>query len=335
MDIHPRSNKMPGSKKSNSSVKRTSSYDSLKEPRPDDFESIESLDEEDLSDYRKGGYHHVQVGDLFKDGRYRVLRKLGWGHFSTVWLVFDEKTSRHGALKIVKSASQYTDAAIDEIHLLKKVVSSNKDAPGRRHVVELLDSFEHKGPNGVHICMVFEVLGENLLNLLHCYPKGLPISLVKRIAKQTLMALDYLHRECGIIHTDLKPENILVCVDNFESILQATQTAAQNTLKTIQESLPFTLIPNGNEASDTSSVLVQDLNGIDINTPDKTNKQENLLNNLNIKIADLGNACWIDKHFTDDIQTRQYRAPEIIVGAPWNETADMWSLACLVRLACS
>ncbi|KAJ9064371.1 serine/threonine protein kinase, CMGC [Entomophthora muscae] len=91
MDIHPRSNKMPGSKKSNSSVKRTSSYDSHKEPRPDDFESIESLDEEDLSDYRKGGYHHVQVGDLFKDGRYRVLRKLGWGHFSTVWLVFDEK----------------------------------------------------------------------------------------------------------------------------------------------------------------------------------------------------------------------------------------------------
>ncbi|KAJ9064372.1 serine/threonine protein kinase, CMGC [Entomophthora muscae] len=171
---------------------------------------------------------------------------------------------------------------------------------------------------------------KNLLNLLHCYPKGLPISLVKRIAKQTLMALDYLHRECGIIHTDLKPENILVCVDNFESILQATQTAAQNSLKTIQESLPFTLIPNGNEASDTSSVLVQDLNGIDINTPDKTNKQENLLNNLNIKIADLGNACWIDKHFTDDIQTRQYRAPEIIVGAPWNETADMWSLACLL-----
>eukprot|EP00954_Amorphochlora_amoebiformis_P021584 1347483-Amorphochlora_amoeboformis.AAC.1 len=29
------------------------------------------------------------------------------------------------------------------------------------------------------------------------------------------------------------------------------------------------------------------------------------------KISDLGNACWIDKHFSEDIQTRQYRSPEI------------------------
>ena len=29
------------------------------------------------------------------------------------------------------------------------------------------------------------------------------------------------------------------------------------------------------------------------------------------KIVDFGNACWIDKQFTDDIQTRQYRCPEV------------------------
>ena len=28
-------------------------------------------------------------------------------------------------------------------------------------------------------------------------------------------------------------------------------------------------------------------------------------------IVDFGNACWVDKHFTDDIQTRQYRSPEV------------------------
>lgn len=79
-----------------------------------------------------------------------------------------------------------------------------------------------------------------------------------------------------------------------------------------------------------SSALVQDLDCIDINTAGKTANPEDQIANMNIKIADLGNACWVDKHFTDDIQTRQYRAPEIIVGSPWNETADMWSLACLV-----
>ena len=35
---------------------------------------------------------------------------------------------------------------------------------------------------------------------------------------------------------------------------------------------------------------------------------------LKVKIADLGNACWEDHHYTDDIQTRQYRALEVILG---------------------
>ena len=50
-----------------------------------------------------------------------------------------------------------------------------------------------------------------------------------------------------------------------------------------------------------------------------------------VKIADLGNACWTYKHFTDDIQTRQYRAPEIILqNNKYNTTVDIWSLACVI-----
>ena len=47
-----------------------------------------------------GGYHPVRVGEKYKDGRYVVLRKLGWGHFSTVWLVQDTKTGVDAALKV-------------------------------------------------------------------------------------------------------------------------------------------------------------------------------------------------------------------------------------------
>lgn len=32
-------------------------------------------------------------------------------------------------------------------------------------------------------------------------------------------------------------------------------------------------------------------------------------------IVDLGNACWTHRHFSEDIQTRQYRAPEVLVGS--------------------
>ena len=40
-------------------------------------------EQEAPSDYVKGGYHPVKIGDLFHN-RYHVIRKLGWGHFSTV-----------------------------------------------------------------------------------------------------------------------------------------------------------------------------------------------------------------------------------------------------------
>mgnify|MGYP003384964136 FL=1 len=49
-----------------------------------------------------------------------------------------------------------------------------------------------------------------------------------------------------------------------------------------------------------------------------------------VKLVDLGNACWTHKHFTDDIQTRQYRSPEVILGAKYGTSADMWSVACIM-----
>lgn len=41
----------------------------------------------------KGGYHPVHVGEIY-NGRYHVLAKLGWGHFSTVWLCQDRPKTK-------------------------------------------------------------------------------------------------------------------------------------------------------------------------------------------------------------------------------------------------
>jgi serine/threonine-protein kinase SRPK3 len=54
---------------------------------------------------------------------------------------------------------------------------------------------------------------------------------------------------------------------------------------------------------------------------------------ISVKIADLGNACWVNHHFTNDIQTRQYRSPEVILGAKWGASTDVWSMAAMVRSA--
>jgi len=179
--------------------------------------------------------------DLFSR-RYIVIKKLGWGHFSTVWMVKDRKLAQQQqedsnaeseghyfyALKVQKSAEHYTEAAIDEVELLdciaserKKVESSllgtNKDPDAAqmvehsRYVATLHDSFFHSGPNGRHMCMVFGMLGCNLLSVIkaHNY-RGIPLQVVKKMTKGVCMGLDFLHRKCRIIHTDLKPENVLL-----------------------------------------------------------------------------------------------------------------------------
>lgn len=338
--------------------------------------------EEDLEDYCKGGYHPVKIGEKYKDGRYIIIRKLGWGHFSTVWLAKDNVNDCYVALKIVRSASHYTETALDEIKLLKRINTANPCHPGAAHIVSLLDQFEHQGPNGTHICMIFEVLGENLLSLIKKYDyRGIPIPLVKQITKQVLLGLDYLHRDCGIIHTDLKPENVLICINSEEAIAQVTNTSQaspqsddpnieklrHNPIITNSQPLTNSCIlsykrdvsmhdseerssneeffkkkdlnfneDNINKSNkDDDESLEKDISGISLETniekqsitpsssPDNTNY-------INVKIADLGNACWTHHHFTDDIQTRQYRSPEVLLGAKWGASTDCWSMSCMV-----
>lgn len=114
---------------------------------------------------------------------------------------------------MVKSAGRYAETARDEIKLLSRVAAASPTHPGRPHIVSFLDSFTHTvSPTVNHICIVFEPLGENLLALIERNrKKGVPRTLVKIIAKQTLLGLQYLHEECDLVHTDIKPENIRKC----------------------------------------------------------------------------------------------------------------------------
>ncbi|KAG8439943.1 hypothetical protein GDO86_005926 [Hymenochirus boettgeri] len=190
----------------------------LTEPSPPEPEEeilgSDDEEQEDPADYCKGGYHPVKIGDLF-NGRYHVIRKLGWGHFSTVWLCWDLQGKRFVAMKVVKSAQHYTETALDEIKLLRCVRESDPGDPNKDMVVQLIDDFKISGMNGMHVCMVFEVLGHHLLKwIIKSNYQGLPIGCVKSIIHQVLQGLDYLHSKCKIIHTDIKPENILMCVDD-------------------------------------------------------------------------------------------------------------------------
>ncbi|GAB0100737.1 SRSF protein kinase 1 [Sergentomyia squamirostris] len=429
----------------------------------DKMYTSEEEEQESREDYCKGGYHPVKIGDLFQE-RYHVTRKLGWGHFSTVWLCWDLKDKRYVALKIVKSAPHFTETAKDEIKILKAVRDSDPADPFRNKTVQLLNDFKIHGVNGAHICMVFEVLGHNLLKLiLKSNYRGIPLPNVKSIIRQVLQGLDYLHRKCKIIHTDIKPENVLICVDDgyirklaceatelhamglklpYSLISTAPQqyqeppitgklsknkkkklkkkakrqselirkqmeqlhemeaiseeppppndknlpeikddevespptveesltngrgstdeappseeretveeegegekeaTDEANSAETIQEFFPkFDDESNGGGQEDG---VKEDEEGEEVEKGEKEEDEVGAENSgqfqvdpafdvcdIEVKIADLGNACYVDKHFTEDIQTRQYRSIEVILGCGYDTSADIWSTACM------
>ncbi|XP_071394493.1 LOW QUALITY PROTEIN: SRSF protein kinase 3-like [Centroberyx affinis] len=437
-------------------------------PRSPELLGSDDEQQENPDDYCIGGYYPVEVGEIFID-RYQVVKKLGWGHFSTVWLCWDMVKRRFVALKVVKSAPTFTETALDEIKLLRCVRDSDPKDPKRERVVQLIDDFRISGVSGEHVCMVLEVLGHQLLKwIIKSNYTGLPLPCVKSILRQVLQGLDYLHTKCKIIHTDIKPENILLRVDEvyiqelaadtklwqlpvcpaftgssvnssprekqslsnllgkltgvFHTLGEWSGKVSRSPINRLtrkersrrgQESLsdrshrdkPHVTFSDVTAPSSTHSptspsklpgpdshtlrrqtLLLED--GLDLaphihhsrpDPPVKTAGREqpppspasphgqsravclfffstihgdsslgpkpatgisdsdvllNLLTPQNadkifIKIADLGNACWVHKHFTEDIQTCQYRSVEVLIGANYGTPADIWSTACM------
>lgn len=77
-------------------------------------------------------------------------------------------------------------------------------------MIELLDSFEHEGPNGTHLCLVFDVMGPDSQSKVETYEgydnnPGVwryPYEVSKEISRQVILGLDYLHKS-GVVHGGL------------------------------------------------------------------------------------------------------------------------------------
>ncbi|KAJ5172789.1 protein kinase [Penicillium capsulatum] len=148
---------------------------------------------EPLHRYRQGGYHPVALGDQLRAGRYKVLHKLGWGGYSTVWAARDQRGARYVAVKVSVVESEH-NGETRELLTMKELASRQ---PRLKHIVYLLDHFDLTGPNGSHKCLVYELLGPNIPDAINVYlPSGrLPGKLAKAIAKQALIGLDHLYQQ--------------------------------------------------------------------------------------------------------------------------------------------
>ena len=54
------------------------------------------------------------------------------------------------------------------------------------------------------------------------------------------------------------------------------------------------------------------------------------VDNCKIVISDFGNCYYSSEKTDDEIQTRYYRAPEIILHNPYDKSVDIWSVGCLM-----
>jgi serine/threonine protein kinase len=72
--------------------------------------------------------NHITLCREILDNRYIILKKMGWGHFSTVWLAFNFKDKRLYALKVMRSQLRYQDHGLEE-ETLNRVIAENHDNP--------------------------------------------------------------------------------------------------------------------------------------------------------------------------------------------------------------
>ncbi|CAK9135792.1 unnamed protein product [Ilex paraguariensis] len=68
-------------------------------------------------------------------------------------------------------------------------------------------------------------------------------------------------------------------------------------------------------------------------------KPENILiksyRRCDIKVIDLGSSCFQTDNLCLYVQSRSYRAPEVILGLPYDQKIDLWSLGCILAELCS
>lgn len=150
---------------------------------------------EDADLYRPGGLHPVHIGDTLKLDRYKILHKLGFGSWSTVWLARDQHKSSYVAIKIVEAAD-YDPHAI-ELEVSRRLEKGDHMHRGRQFVTILIDEFVVSGANGTHQCYVTSVAGPRLTRPTNVKYNSLLDARV--LASQIFKAIEYLH-SCGVVH---------------------------------------------------------------------------------------------------------------------------------------
>lgn len=146
----------------------------------------------------------AEIGSVI-DGKYEILREIGRGGMSVVYLAMDTHLNKQWAVKeIRKKGSGKNDEVIVNSLLAEANMMKKLDHPALPRIVDIID-------NGVTIYVIMDYIeGESLDKILNEYGAQ-PEELVIGWAKQLCDAFSYLHsQKPPIIYRDMKPANVML-----------------------------------------------------------------------------------------------------------------------------
>ena len=152
------------------------------------------------------GYCILRSGDVV-GGKYIVDSRLGRGKFSIVYKVRRVSDNAPYALKVYRHGSDNREYFDNELGIYLHL--GNKSDK----ILQCYDTFSHltydpeRKYSCIHPCLVFNLCGESVLNVINTIDSGLPIKDSKRLMRELLTGLDFIHKN-NIIHTDIKTHNL-------------------------------------------------------------------------------------------------------------------------------
>jgi serine/threonine protein kinase len=144
-------------------------------------------------------------GMLKQIGKYPVLRKLGEGATSEVYLCTDSFNRRDVAVKV---AFPETFQDPEKGRLYRKLFLTEASLAGKLQHPHICEIFDAVADEGLHYLVMEYVDGGTLERF--CRPEMLlPVDRIVEIVFKCTRALEFAHK-AGVIHRDLKPANILL-----------------------------------------------------------------------------------------------------------------------------